>query len=154
MQTYCSERKLGEPLESTHGSVSTELCLPAAVMRYRPQLSKTLERSWPDSERDEAVEIVVPVSAFEKLGKFVCAGQLVSVCTEFSSPVTHIARLVPAELCTSQMLAPEAVEALEIDELTCLTASGQEIALLSPILAFNLGLPYSLSELTHGTGTP
>lgn len=156
MQTYCSDRKLGEALDNSHGSVTAELCLPAAVMRYRPQLDKTItgERAWHDTERDEAVEIVVPLSVIEKLGKFVCAGQLVSVCSEYSAPVTHIARLVPAEICTSQMLSPDAAEALDMDEATCMTALGQEVALLSPMLAFNLGLPYNLGELTHGSGTP
>jgi hypothetical protein len=154
MQAYCSDRKLGEALENIHGKLCTELWLPAAVMRYRPQLDKSIvgDTAWQDTERDEAIEIVVPFSVLEKLGKFVCAGQLVSVCSEYSAPVTHVARLVPAELCRAQMLSPDATKALEIDETTCIAASGQEVALLSPMLAFNLGLPYSLSELTHGSG--
>lgn len=151
MQTYCSDKKLGEALESCHGSLSGELSLPAAVMRHRPKLAG--EVTWHETERDEAIEIVVPLSVIEKLGKFVSAGQLAAVTSEYSAPVTHIARLVPAELCTSQMLSPEACQAFEIDEATCLTASGQEVALLSPMLAFNLGLPYFVSELTHGSGT-
>lgn len=83
MQTYCSEKKLGEALDNSHGSASTEVCLPAAVMRYRPQLDTT----WQEKERDEAVEVVVPLAVIEKLGKFAFAGQLVSVCSEYSAPV-------------------------------------------------------------------
>jgi hypothetical protein len=97
-----------------------------------------------------AIEIVIPSSVFDKLGKFAHAGQLVSVCSEYSTPMSHVARLVPAELCKAQILSPAAADALQIDEELCMTRAGDEVALLSPMLAFNLGLPYHLSELTHG----
>ena len=156
MQVYCSDKKLGEALSSSHGPLFTSVCLPAAVMRYRPQLNKSIlgEGAWKDIDRDEAIEIIVPLSVIEKLGKYTCAGQLVAVSSEYSSSVKHIARLVPAELCTSQMLSDEGCAALGIDDVTCLTSSGEEVALLSPMLAFNLGLPYNLAELTHGSGAP
>ena len=156
MQGYCTHKKLGEAHDNSHGTLAASLCLPAAVMRYRPQLNRSIlgEGAWKDVDRDEAIEVIVPLSVIERLGKFMCAGQLVAVSSEYSEPVKHIARLVPAELCTAQMLSHEGSSALGIDEKTCLTSSGKEVALLSPILAFNLGLPYNLAELTHGSGTP
>lgn len=152
LQEYCTARHVGSPLTSIHDDASASVTLPAAVLQYRASLDTTqLGPSWPKQERDQATEIVVPMSVFARLGKDVYAGQLVHIKTQYSGSSRHVARLVPAEAVASHVFSDEACEALQIDEQTCRTKSGQEIACISPMLAFNLGLPYAVGEVTHGT---
>lgn len=151
LQQYCTDRHVGAPLSNLQDDPSVSVTLPAAVLQYRVSLDAgQLGSAWPAKERDEATEIVIPISVFAKLGKDVYAGQLVHIKSQYSGSSRHIARLVPAEAVASHIFSDEACEALKIDEKTCTTASGQEVACISPILAFNLGLPYAVGEVTHG----
>lgn len=151
LQQYCTDRHVGAPLSSIQDDPTASVTLPAAVLQYRASIDAAqLGTAWPAKERDEATEIVVPISVFAKLGRDVYAGQLVQIKSQYSSPTRHIARLVPAEAVASHIFSDAACEALQIDEKTCKTASGTEIAGISPILAFNLGLPYAVGEVTHG----
>lgn len=151
LQQYCADRHVGAPLSSISDDTASSFTLPAAVLQYRATLdSAQLGSSWPAKERDETTEIVVPISVFPKLGKDVYAGQLVYIKSPYSGSTRHIARLVPSEAVASHMLSEEACEALQINEEKCTTASGQEIALVSPILAFNLGLPFAVAEVMLG----
>jgi hypothetical protein len=152
MEAYCSERHIGAPLVEDYDSNCPSVTLPAAVLQYRPDVDAELvDTPWPLRQRDEATEIVVPLSIIQQLGKGVFAGQLVEITSSTQACGVHIGRLVPAELCKSRLLSNTVATALGIDETTCLTDGGQGIALLSPLLAHNLGLPYHLAELAYGS---
>eukprot|EP00892_Ulva_mutabilis_P012344 jgi/Ulvmu1/9482/UM052_0051.1 len=151
VEEYCKDRHVGAPLTSIHSESSTSVTLPVAVLQYQASLdTQQLGPAWSAQERDQATELVVPLSVFSRLGKDVYAGQLVHIKTQYSGTSRHVARLVPAEAVASHIFSDAACEALQIDEQTCQTTSGQEIACISPILAFNLGLPYAVGEVTHG----
>ena len=147
MQTYCHERKVGSALGNGAGPGGKAVELPAAIMERRVEIdSARTSTSWDDRNRDAACEIVVPMSVLEELGKDVYAGQLVCITASTCADVRHVARLVPVDLCATPPLSPATAAALDVDTAAC-TIGGKAGVLLSPMLAFNLGIEYQLAQL-------
>jgi len=149
MQTYAKEKHLGAALQAPTAEAGKSIELPAAALQWAPQLdSAAMGRAW--QQRDTLIEVVVPLQVLEALGKDVCAGALVHIASAAYPESRHIARLVPVELCAGPLLPPAAAAALDVDPATCVDGAKRPVALLSPFLAFNLGLPYHLAQLMPG----
>ena len=145
MEEYCRSRKLGPALG--HEASANAVELPVVVAEYSAAIDSSLTgATWADNTRDVATEVVVPFSVLEALGPDVFAGQLVSITCATSPKVKHVARLVPIDLCKEPLLSPAAADANGLDVHAC-TVSGKPAALLSPVLAFNLGIPYQIAQL-------
>lgn len=145
MDEFCKSRKLGAPMGQEGAPQGVEL--PVVVAEYSAAIDMSRTGAvWSETTRDVATEIVVPLSVLEALGPDVFAGQLVSVTCATSPRVKHVARLVPADLCRDPLLSPAAAEANGLDAAAC-TVAGKPAALLSPVLAFNLGIPYQIAQL-------
>jgi hypothetical protein len=105
--------------------------------------------AWTSDIRDRSVEIVVPLSVLGDLGRHAFAGQLVCVSSLVYSPkVKHVARIIPIDICKEPLLSPAAAKANAVDLSSC-TIAGEPVALISPVLAFNLGIPYAITQLMH-----
>lgn len=150
MQGYAKEKQLGVPLCSASELEVRSVDLPASVLQYKPHLDESSVGMGAWRERDPLIEMVVPLSVLQHLGRDVCAGQLVSVCCSAAPDTQHLARIIPVQACQQPLLPPAAAHALGIDQATCKDTSNRSVALLSPFLAFNLGVPYHLAQLVPG----
>jgi hypothetical protein len=147
MESYCSERQVGAALTSLLEPDCKSVELPAAVLDSRIEIDGSKTGSpWANRDRDIACEVVVPISVLESLGKDVYAGRPVSISCSTSPDVQHIARIIPLDLCKKPHMSSTVKDALDVDMASC-TAGGKPTALISPMLAFNLGIPYQMAQL-------
>jgi hypothetical protein len=152
MERFCKARGLGSPLCLDGLDPTVEL--PVVVSEYAAVIdSAKAGDAWLSENRDCSVEIVVPLSVLKRLGPHAFAGQLVCVCSPFSPKIKHVARIIPIDICKELLLSPAAAKSNQVDLSAC-TRAGAPVAVVSPPLAFNLGIPYAMTQLMQLMAPP
>ena len=149
MLDYCKSGHLGPPLQGLHPTSEQSIKLPIAILEHIVEIDESeAGAKWTRSDRDLTAEIVVPDAELDKLGSDVFAGRLVKVTCGTAAGVQHIARIVPAGICKRAHIGAKAAEVLGINEATCTHGpSHKPVAFISPMFAYNLGIPYAMAQL-------
>ena len=143
MEAYCRERQLKSAVPTPSG---TSVELPAAVLERKLVIDSSQTSLPTESSRDVACEIAVPMSVLEELGKDVYAGHAVCLTCDTCPGIKHVARVIPVDVLKSPPISADTANLLDLDVDTC-RLGGKAAALLSPMMAFNLGIQYHMAPL-------